>query len=61
MKLAEEYGISRTPLREALKGYRSINGAPAMMELLKKHGAESLQALAKDKYQAVYADAIKAE
>lgn len=42
-------------VRAALKAYRDIEGAAAMMDILKQHGAETLTALKPENYAAVIA------
>lgn len=42
-------------VRTALKNYREIEGTPAMLEVLKKHGATNINELAEEHYEAVIA------
>ena len=46
---------SKDDVRKALQAYREIEGTPAMLEVLKKHGAANLNELAEDQYDAVVA------
>lgn len=56
-KPAEKPKSSKTieDVRTALKNYREIEGTPAMLEVLKKHGAANINELAKEHYEAVIA------
>jgi hypothetical protein len=55
--LAEPAGEPPTidEVRAALKAYRDVEGAAAMMEVLKNHGAANLQDLKVDQYAAIIA------
>lgn len=46
---------SKDDVRKALQAYREIEGTPAMLEILKKHGSTTLNDLAEDQYDAVLA------
>lgn len=46
---------TKDDVRKALQAYREIEGTPAMLEVLKKHGAATLNGLAEDQYDAVVA------
>lgn len=46
---------TKDDVRKALQAYREIEGTPAMLEVLKKHGAANLNELAEDQYDAVVA------
>ena len=46
-------GKTKDDVRKALQAYREIEGTPAMLEILKKHGAANLNELAEDQYDAV--------
>lgn len=46
---------TKDDVRKALQAYREIEGTPAMLEILKKHGASTLNDLAEDQYDAVVA------
>ncbi|UUV44833.1 hypothetical protein RCRUDOLPH_66 [Rhodobacter phage RcRudolph] len=46
---------SKDDVRKALQAYREIEGTPAMLEILKKAGATTLNDLAEDKYDEVVA------
>lgn len=48
-------GRTKDELRRALQAYREIEGTAAMLEILKKFGANSLADLAEDQYDAVFA------
>ena len=48
-------GKTKDDVRKALQAYREIEGTPAMLEVLKKHGAANLNELAEDQYDAVVA------
>ena len=48
-------GKTKDDVRKALQAYREIEGTPAMLEILKKHGAANLNELAEDQYDAVVA------
>lgn len=46
---------TKDDVRKALQAYREIEGTPAMLEILKKAGATTLNDLAEDKYDEVVA------
>ena len=46
---------TKDDVRKALQAYREIEGTPAMLEILKKHGSTTLNDLAEDQYDAVLA------
>lgn len=46
---------TKDDVRKALQAYREIEGTPAMLEILKKHGTSTLNDLAEDQYDAVLA------
>lgn len=54
-KAATEGGASIDDVRAALKAYREIEGAAAMLDVLKEFGAENLQALKPENFAAVIA------
>lgn len=48
-------GKTKDDVRKVLQAYREIEGTPAMLEILKKHGVATLNELAEDQYDAVVA------
>lgn len=50
---ASKSSFTQDDIRNALKAYRDIEGAAAMLEVLKANGADSLAALSPSKYEDV--------
>lgn len=53
----EQPKLDREQVRQALTDYSKIEGRPAAIAILNKHGAKSIGELAEDKFRAVYDEA----